>query len=431
MSSAVDLVGRPFAVLESDPGSFTILLRKLGLQHLEVTEIYSIEPWATAHLEHEIRALIFCYPCPADSQRDSSASAVNFEEELADPDAEDVWFAYQLSVDACASQTILNVCLNMEDVSFSAQLRDFHNNTLKMDPLMRGLSFTDCSFIRDAHNSMARPVDIRAAEHALARTTLEYAKTLKARPEGYPAKRRKLGTPKKSQTKQSASDSQEREDTFHYIGYVPTHGHVWELDGLRTNGPLDVGELPQASGRQGWMDIVRPALQRKMHSVQGVADGRYNLLAIIDDRYEKASDALEMLKRERNALERRLDEANPDGWKDKADKELVEKADKVFETSLQSSAPGQTFVRDFGARKMELVMRVLDMPERNLDTAWGSCVRSAIEGKRAVEEEVTSAKRANTENISRTHDYEDFLRTFVGYMHRERLLDAALSSKKA
>lgn len=240
-----------------------------------------------------------------------------------------------------------------------------------------------------------RPADIRAAEHALATTTLEYTKSLKARPDRPPTKRRKLGASKKLQAKQGASDSQEHEDTFHYIGYVPAQGHVWELDGLRASGPLDVGELPQASVRQGWMDIVRPALQRKMQSVQGAADGRYNLLAIVDDRYEKASDALEMLKRERNALERRLGEVCPDGWKEKMDKVMVEKAGRAFETSLQPSAPGRIFAQGFGARKMEQDVRVLDMPDRNLGSAWESCVRTALEGKRAVEEEVTAAMRAN------------------------------------
>ena len=64
------------------------------------------------------------------------SGSMNFGEELADPDAEDVWFAHQLSVDACASQTIMNVCLNMEELSMSAQLRDSYYDTLKMDPLV-------------------------------------------------------------------------------------------------------------------------------------------------------------------------------------------------------------------------------------------------------------------------------------------------------
>ena len=53
------------------------------------------------------------------------------------------------------------------------------------------------------------------------------------------------------------------------------------------------------------------------------------------------------------------------------------------------------FAADFGARKMAQDMRVLDMPERSLFSAWEGCIRNALEAKRAVEEEVSTAKRIN------------------------------------
>ena len=67
------------------------------------------------------------------------------------------------------------------------------------------------------------------------------------------------------------------------------------------------------------MDIVRPALQRRMQTVMqsGAEHIQYNLLAIVDDPYLKASDELELLKRERAAIERRLAQSFPDGWSDK------------------------------------------------------------------------------------------------------------------
>lgn len=67
------------------------------------------------------------------------------------------------------------------------------------------------------------------------------------------------------------------------------------------------------------MDIVRPAIKKQMQHVQKNETDllRYNLLAIVEDKYQKASDVLEMFKRERNQLERRLNEAYSDGWHDK------------------------------------------------------------------------------------------------------------------
>ena len=118
---------------------------------------------------------------------------------------------------------------------------------------------------------------------------------------------------------------------YHFIGYVPAYGKVWELDGLKS-GPLEVGELPiqppvtprftasqslSTLNSAGWMDVVRPALRMKMEKYGGAAEGgnniRFSLLAIVDGLYEKASDELEMLKREWIALERRLGV----GWEEK------------------------------------------------------------------------------------------------------------------
>jgi ubiquitin carboxyl-terminal hydrolase L5 len=65
------------------------------------------------------------------------------------------------------------------------------------------------------------------------------------------------------------------------------------------------------------MDIVRPVIKMKMRKYGGGADGaniKFNLLALVDDHYQAASDELELLKRERRALERRLNDAYPDGW---------------------------------------------------------------------------------------------------------------------
>ena len=142
-----------------------------------------------------------------------------------------------------------------------------------------------------------------------------------------PAKRAKTTVPVKSRKvnskgkeKEQNTDKEEEEETYHFIGYVPAYGKVWELDGLKS-GPLEVGELPEDSSttsskdpNRGWMDVVRPALRMKMEKYGGSGnDGsniRFSLLAIVDDLYQKASDELELLKREKIALERRMEA----GW---------------------------------------------------------------------------------------------------------------------
>ncbi|KAI0086765.1 cysteine proteinase [Irpex rosettiformis] len=421
----LDLVGGPFAVIESDPAVFTTLIRKLGIRGLEVTEIYDIEPWATDHLKP--RGLIFCYPFDDDEGIQNDPDG----ELSLDPDAENIWYAYQLSNDTCASQAVLNVVLNLTGVDMEGDLRRFSSETTKMDPIMRGLAVTNCTWIREAHNSLARPADIRGAKHTTTKYTLEYSKKQKAaarkEASGPPAKRRKtarVGLPRR----QSATDN--LQDSYHFIGYVSRDGRVWELDSLHQGGPLEVGEISAEGG--SWMDVVRPAIKRRMQNlISGDNENiRFNLLAIVDDRYEKASDELEMLKREKVQLERRLNEVYSDGWSDKVDTDLHDTASSVFQTMVQSQELGPTFAHDFASRKLEQNMSILEMPQRNLIPAWEKCIRAALTAKVVLDEELSGAIRAHTDHTQRTFDYEPFIQAFITKMHSEGLLEPILTGTK-
>lgn len=87
--------------------------------------MYDIEPWAVDHLNPH--GLIFCFYWRKDSHRPA-----DFE----DPAAERVWFANQLSDDACASHAILNVLLNCPDIDIGNELRHFREETRLMSPVV-------------------------------------------------------------------------------------------------------------------------------------------------------------------------------------------------------------------------------------------------------------------------------------------------------
>lgn len=272
--------------------------------------------------------------------------------------------------------------------------------------------------------SSRRPADLRGAHHALASSALESAKNKAKAAASPPSKKRKTAASSSRRKRKAASArADDKLDAYHYIGYVPAHGRVWELDGLRTAGPLDVGEIDSDDpmSRAGWMDVVRPALQRRMQTVlqSGAEHIQYNLLAIVDDQYLRASDELEMLKRERTAIERRLAQSDTEGWTDKVrgcppamrgsvtealtppsiaqvDPALLASASEAFATTLRPRAQeaGKVFAPDFGARKMEKELAILDMAERKLAPAWENCVRAALSAKVAVEEETEKSRRA-------------------------------------
>ena len=114
---------------ELKPGVFTSLTRRLGIRGLELIELYDIEPWATDHLSP--RGLIFCFMWRKDAHRPT---------DFGDPAAERVWFANQLSDDACATHAILNVVLNCPGVDLGEELRMFRKETEHMSPVVRFFS---------------------------------------------------------------------------------------------------------------------------------------------------------------------------------------------------------------------------------------------------------------------------------------------------
>ena len=49
------------------------------------------------------------------------------------------------------------------------------------------------------------------------------------------------------------------DDVFHFVGYVPINGRLYELDGLK-KGPVDLGSCDQTD----WLSTVRPILENRM-----------------------------------------------------------------------------------------------------------------------------------------------------------------------
>ncbi|KAF7314503.1 Ubiquitin c-terminal hydrolase [Mycena kentingensis (nom. inval.)] len=407
-SEPIDLVGAPFAVIESDPHVFTSLARTLGIRNVEFAELYDVESYAVDHLNP--KGLVFCF-----LWRKDELVPANF----ADPVAERVWFANQLSHDACASQALLNIVLNCPDIDIGERLAEFKRETEEMSPVMKGLAISSSPFIRTAHRSFSRPCDLRGALHSAATTTLDAAK---AKPKSKPANKR-AATKK---PKKEAEGDNEDEEAYHFIAYVPAQGKVWELDGLKS-GPLEVGELADEDEGKTWMDVVRPALRMKMAKYGGGGDGtniRFCLLALTEGQYEKQSDRFESLKRERVALERRM----PAGWEAQVKPDVLEESKYAFiSPTSDPSAFGPTFAPDFSSMRMSRDVAILQLPGAQLIPTWERCVRDAVQAKVLLEDEIKRGKNAHTEHIRRTHDYEPFITEFIGALHKEGLLDALLS----
>ena len=163
------------------------------------------------------------------------------------------------------------------------------------------------------------------------------------------------------------------------------------------------------------MSTVRPALRLKMSKygaspTESSSNIRFSLLAIVDDAYQSASDEFELGKRERVALERRLDGGGCEGWRGmvclllfffflflsvlmplQVDPTLLSSAPTIF----SPSSPGIVYAADFGARKLQRNIEILQMSKEELRSAWEDCVRAGMRAKVGVEDELGKGVRAN------------------------------------
>ena len=143
IEEVLDLVGGPFSVIESDPGLllpitihieclnthpgvFTTLIRRLGIKHLQFEEVYDIQtPYALSSIKP--KGLVLCFMWKHDKHHPA---------EFNDPAANQIWFANQLSDDSCASLAILNVLFNCLDVDVGEELKRFKEETDEMSSVV-------------------------------------------------------------------------------------------------------------------------------------------------------------------------------------------------------------------------------------------------------------------------------------------------------
>ncbi len=168
-----------WCTIESDPGVFTELVSMLGVKDVAVEEIYSLEQ---DEQQKELSyGLIFLFKWVQESDQRT----------VLDPnDLPDLFFAKQVVQNACATQAILSVLLNAEEVNLGEDLTEFKGFGAMLDSETRGMAIGSSDKIRITHNSFSRPEPFISEEVKAMRS--------------------------------------EKEDVYHFIAYVPFRGSVYE-----------------------------------------------------------------------------------------------------------------------------------------------------------------------------------------------------------
>jgi len=218
-----------WTTIESDPGVFTQLIKEMGVEGILVEEIYDLSEEALENLK-PVYGLIFLFNW-AKNEAPVDMDAIN-----------KMFFAKQKVNNACATQAILGILLNLSEneIKLGKELEQFKENTKDLDPTMKGIAIGENDHIRKVHNSF------------------------------------KTQEPFESDERMATS----KDDVFHFISYVPVNGHLMEIDGLK-EGPVNHGECT----KENWLSKVKPVIENRIAQYQ-TSEIRFNLMAVVKDPLE-------------------------------------------------------------------------------------------------------------------------------------------------
>ena len=241
-----------WCTIESDPGVFTELIEKFGVKGVSVEEIYSLDPDVQKLGLSYGFVFLFKYKNESDSR-----TILSYQDS-----PPNLFFAKQVIQNACATQAILSVLLNAEDVQLGETLCSFKTFTAEMDPESKGHVIGSSDVIREAHNSFSRPDSFVVDD---------------------------------------SKHNNEKGDAYHFIAYVPFKGSVYELDGLK-DGPILLGHIE--SGEK-WWQVAKPAIQNRMDRYSA-SETHFTLLTICSQRTLELEKQISLLAADREVLDAAL-----------------------------------------------------------------------------------------------------------------------------
>jgi ubiquitin carboxyl-terminal hydrolase L5 len=176
-----------------------------------------------------------------------------------------VWFANQITDNACATLALFNIIMNAKDIELGDRLKAFKEKSSDLIAPHKGHLLCNTTWIRSIHNQFSRRLDLLNADLSLANEVDKLAKQKKKakKPSGlHVAKKQK-------KLKKPTSDA-----AYHFVAYVPVDNDVYQLDGLE-KAPVSIGKVDRGDD---WTAIARPFIESRMLQYQEESL-QFNLLA--------------------------------------------------------------------------------------------------------------------------------------------------------
>lgn len=268
---------------------FTELIEKLGVKGAQFTELLSIDSESLAQVQ-PLYGLIFLFKYRASEikqrriQQQAAAAGADlggepegsaggvYDREESTGDGKRVFFAHQRVQNACATQAVLSLLLNLKNtgagegvegdtkVDLGETLTDFAEFVDSFDAELKGDAIHNSDAIRAVHNSFSRPnpfIDDDADDDPRDR-------------------------------------DEDSDGLYHFIAYLPAHNRLYELDGLHAH-PITHGG---SCGFEEFPGRVSEVLRRRVESTRA-GEMRFALMALTKDPrpgMEEAGDAEGLLR---------------------------------------------------------------------------------------------------------------------------------------
>ena len=279
-----------WCTIESDPGVFTELIKNIGVKGVQVDEIIDMDILEVG--DEPVYGLIFLF-----KYMQKSGYKPNVLKSW-DPE---LFFAKQEIQNACATQAILGVLLNNTDkLDIGPTLKELKSFTNDMDPSTRGLAISNSEKIRTEHNKFSHPEPFVF-------------------------------------TKTKAKDG---DDVFHFVSYIHFKNAIYEIDGLQ-QGPILIEDNVK---NEEWIKKVKPSIQNRI-SLYSQSEIKFNLLALVPDKLEKAKKVEEDLNKRKKYVEGLINGTQKPSNDDKdmeeynkMNKEQLESTLKDFESLIKNNS---------------------------------------------------------------------------------------------
>ncbi|PVV04002.1 hypothetical protein BB560_001492 [Smittium megazygosporum] len=332
----------------------------MGVNGIQVEEIWSLD-FDFSSLD-PVYGIIFLFKWDKEAQ-DSSKEIIDPNLESENSKDQDILFIKQVIPNSCATQAIVSVLINSENIELGENLSHFKEFVLPLPSDMRGLVLANHEQIKLAHNSFSKPNIFEADDDS------------------------------------KYSDS--GQDAFHFVAYVPKNGCTFKLDGLQQSSQI-VGKCESSDTSEyathSWTKDAIADIKKKI-DLAG-PEIRFNLMALTRDCRISFSQRLDKIKADVESLRQTL--AN-----------LHLNSPQVNNGSHENDSPALAQNHSLSAEEIQSNIDIL--------------LTEQFELQLKIEEHNKKLDSYRTENSRRKHNFIPLIYSLIEFLAKTKKLDDAIN----